>query len=89
MGSGFFGRILANFTHFITYPFSIDSHRGALTSLYCATSPEIEQKDLKDRYFVPIAKERPEGLTSVAKDDALAQKLWEFTESLVKKALDK
>lgn len=29
---------------------------GALTQLYLATSPEIENKDIRGRYFIPIAK---------------------------------
>ncbi|KAJ3351834.1 hypothetical protein HDU83_008560 [Entophlyctis luteolus] len=56
---------------------------GALTQLYAATSPEIEAKNLKDRYFVPIANDRTkEELNPLATDD-LAQKLWDFTETLV------
>lgn len=30
---------------------------GALTQLYLATSPEIENKDIRGRYFAPIANE--------------------------------
>ena len=87
MGDGFFGKILATVSLVIAYPVSIDAHRGALTSLYCATSPEIEQKDVKDHYFVPIANDSPQSLTPTAKDYGLAEKLWTFTEGLIKKAL--
>lgn len=30
---------------------------GALTQLYLATSPEVENKDIRGRYFIPIANE--------------------------------
>lgn len=30
---------------------------GALTQLYLATSPEVESKDIRGRYFIPIANE--------------------------------
>ena len=69
------------------YPVTIDAHRGALTSLYCATSPEIEEKEIKCQYFFPIAKNSPEDLTALAKDDSLAEKLWTFTENLIQPVL--
>ncbi len=87
MGDSFWGKIKSTITYGLSYPFSIDAHRGALTSLYCATSPEIESQNIKDRYFVPIAKERPEDLIEVAKDMSLSEKLWTFTDELVTKAL--
>jgi len=62
---------------------------GALTSLYVATSPEIEGTDgqppLRGQYFVPTAK-----LSTASKkgrDEQLAKKLWEFSEALIKEKL--
>ena len=55
---------------------------GALTQLYVATSPEIVNKDIRGRYFVPIANEiQP---SAYAQDEALQEKLWAFSETLVK-----
>ncbi|KAJ3024599.1 UNVERIFIED_CONTAM: hypothetical protein HDU68_007972 [Siphonaria sp. JEL0065] len=62
---------------------------GALTQLYLATSPEVVEKQYKGLHFSPIAsKENGEkGLSALAKDDTLAEKLWVFTEDLVKEKL--
>jgi NAD(P)-dependent dehydrogenase (short-subunit alcohol dehydrogenase family) len=37
--------------------FGMKPKEGALTQLYLATSPEIEDQDVRGRYFIPIAKE--------------------------------
>lgn len=65
--------------------FAIDSHRGALTQLYAATAPEIESENITNKFFVPIAME--ETPIPYALDDALADKLWDFTEKLVNEKL--
>ncbi|CAG8747673.1 21280_t:CDS:2, partial [Dentiscutata erythropus] len=58
---------------------------GALTQLYCATSPEIEEKNLRGKYFVPFGEvDEP---TTLAKDEELAKKLWDFSENFVKEKL--
>jgi len=54
---------------------------GALTSLYVATSPEIEEKGITGQYFVPTAKLSKAKVQ--AKDPELAKKLWTFSEKLV------
>ncbi|KAG0376780.1 hypothetical protein BGX24_007223 [Mortierella sp. AD032] len=54
---------------------------GSLTQLYCATSPEIENNNVRGRYFIPIANEiQPSAL---AKDEDLQEKLWAFSEKLM------
>ncbi|KAG0242186.1 hypothetical protein B0O80DRAFT_450808 [Mortierella sp. GBAus27b] len=54
---------------------------GCLNQLFCATSPEIEEKDLKGRYFVPVGIEcRP---SHYALDEELQEKLWTFSENLM------
>ncbi|CAG8779575.1 30819_t:CDS:2, partial [Racocetra persica] len=58
---------------------------GALTQLYCATSPEIEEKNHRGKYFIPYGEL---GETSdFGKDEELAKKLWDFSENLVKEKL--
>ena len=58
---------------------------GALTSLYCATSPEIEEKNLRGKYFIPYGVESSPN--DYAKDEELAKKLWQFTDDLVNEKL--
>ncbi|KAF8926512.1 hypothetical protein BGZ52_005511 [Haplosporangium bisporale] len=55
---------------------------GALTQLYVATSPDVVKSDVRGRYFVPIAQE--ESLDSEALDMDLQEKLWEYSEKVVK-----
>ncbi|KAG0045188.1 hypothetical protein BGZ83_009574 [Gryganskiella cystojenkinii] len=57
--------------------------QGALTQLYLATSPEIVNKDVRGRYFVPIANEiQPH---AYAQDEELQERLWTFSEEIVRK----
>ncbi|CAG8742171.1 37641_t:CDS:2 [Gigaspora margarita] len=65
--------------------FFLSPDDGALTQLYCATSPEIEEKNLRGKYFVPFG----EVIEPIAqgKDEELAKKLWDFSENLIKEKL--
>ncbi|CAG8788869.1 16327_t:CDS:2, partial [Dentiscutata erythropus] len=67
--------------------FMLSPDDGALTQLYCATSPEIEEKNFRGLYFVPFG-EVNEPLTAQAKDEELAKKLWDFSENFCKEKLD-
>ncbi|CAG8690394.1 4592_t:CDS:2, partial [Dentiscutata heterogama] len=64
---------------------AISPEDGAITTLYCATSPEIEEKNYRERYFEPFGIEGEK--SSYAKDDDLAKRLWEFTENLINEKL--
>ncbi|CAG8463611.1 22205_t:CDS:2 [Gigaspora margarita] len=64
--------------------FSISPEDGAITTLYCATSPEIEEKNYRGRYFDPFG---IEGEKSSYANDYLAKRLWEFTENLINEKL--
>ncbi|KAK9674654.1 hypothetical protein K7432_017046 [Basidiobolus ranarum] len=59
---------------------------GALTTLYCATSPEIEENEFHGEYFVPY------GIiatpSKIAQDPKEAEKLWDFVEQLVNEKLN-
>ncbi|KAG0224205.1 hypothetical protein BGX31_008156 [Mortierella sp. GBA43] len=58
---------------------------GALTQLYLATSPEIENKDIRGGYFIPIANEiQP---NSFGLNEELQEKLWDFSEQLVREKI--
>ncbi|CAG8655136.1 20920_t:CDS:2 [Gigaspora rosea] len=64
---------------------SISTEDGAITTLYCATSPEIEEKNYRGKYFVPFGIEGEK--SSYTEDDDLAKRLWEFTENLINEKL--
>ncbi|KAF9916890.1 hypothetical protein FBU30_001105 [Linnemannia zychae] len=56
---------------------------GALSQLYCAASPEIEEKGLTGRYFVPDAHElRP---SPYAMNKELQERLFKYSEDFVVK----
>ncbi|KAF9125481.1 hypothetical protein BGW39_007382 [Mortierella sp. 14UC] len=56
---------------------------GALSQLYCAASPEVEDKDLTGRYFVPDAHElRP---SPYAMNKELQERLFKYSEDFVVK----
>ncbi|KAF9906125.1 hypothetical protein EC991_000921 [Linnemannia zychae] len=59
--------------------------RGVLTQLYLATSPEIEKKDIRGRYFGPIANEIEPSI--YARDEKLQDELWEYSEKLANEKL--
>lgn len=68
--------LIGIFGMFLTTPY-----KGAITPLYCATSEEIEKKNLGGEFFVPLAKQVEP--SKLAQDSKLAQQLWEFSEKVV------
>ncbi len=75
---GFFGNLLSAAV-------ALTPAKGALTTLYCATSPDIVEQQIKNKYFVPLAQQ--DTPLPISKDETLADKLWEFTEKLVNEKL--
>ncbi|CAG8742173.1 37642_t:CDS:2, partial [Gigaspora margarita] len=65
--------------------FFLSPDDGALTQLYCATSPEIEEKNLRGKYFIPFGEVGEPSAQS--KDEELAKKLWDFSENFIKEKL--
>ena len=59
--------------------------RGALTQLSAAASPEVEERGLRGRYLVPVA--RPQEPSAAARDRAAEERLWEWTERSIASAL--
>lgn len=62
--------------------FCISSEEGAITQLYLATSPDVENNKIRGKYYVPFA--NPEPPTGVASQDDAPLELWNFTENLLK-----
>ncbi|CAG8650087.1 2404_t:CDS:2, partial [Scutellospora calospora] len=65
--------------------FWLTTDDGALTQLYCATSPEIEEKNYRGKYFIPFGELAEPSIQG--KDKELVKKLWNFSEQLVKEKL--
>ncbi|KAJ3126519.1 hypothetical protein HK098_007419 [Nowakowskiella sp. JEL0407] len=59
--------------------------QGALTQLYLATSSEVEDMDYRGEYFTPIAVHSSSSKLSC--DKSLRDRLWEFSEKLLKEKL--
>ncbi|KAF9948784.1 hypothetical protein BGZ72_009356 [Mortierella alpina] len=84
MAQGFYetlGPFKARILRMITLAMSISKEKGALTSLYCATSPEIETMDFRGRFFIPIANEV--NANPLTDNVELQEELWTFSEKLV------
>jgi retinol dehydrogenase-12 len=62
----------------IAYLFAINEVDGAKTSVYLASSPEVE--GVTGKYFVKCKATRP---TAFCEDDEAAKRLWELSEKLV------
>ena len=65
----------------LSYPLAISPEKGARTSIYLATSPEVA--DVTGGYFYKC---RPSTPTKVALDDEAARRLWAVSEELVASA---
>jgi NAD(P)-dependent dehydrogenase (short-subunit alcohol dehydrogenase family) len=59
-------------------PFILTAEKGALTSVYLASSPEVE--GVTGKYFIKCRVRTP---TSAAQDEEAARRLWEVSEQLV------
>ncbi|KAF5381940.1 hypothetical protein D9757_007580 [Collybiopsis confluens] len=58
--------------------------QGALTQLYAATSPEVEEKNLRAAYLAPIAQTQDKNTLATDKDGKLGVQFWNLCEKLVK-----
>ena len=76
------GSAMAKFFDILGSVMAMSPEVGALTQLYVATSPEIVNKNIRGRYFIPIANEIQ--TSALGNDVQLQEKLWTFTEKLVR-----
>ncbi|KAJ3158790.1 hypothetical protein HDU86_002471 [Geranomyces michiganensis] len=60
----------------------ITPYKGALTQLYCATSPEIEEKQYRGQFFKAIAQHATP--TSQAQNQTLVDNLWSLSEKILR-----
>ncbi len=68
---------LVNFGTIITKPFALSPAKGALTSIYVASSPDVDA--MTGCYFDKCKVAEP---STFALDDAAAERLWEISEKL-------
>ncbi|KAG0338773.1 hypothetical protein BG000_003399 [Podila horticola] len=80
-----FGKFGSRLIEGMNKVFAVKPEVGALTQLYCATSPEIESKDMRGKYFIPIAHELDPN--PIAFDEDLQERLWRWTENIVRENL--
>ncbi|KAI8800020.1 hypothetical protein BJ742DRAFT_764545 [Cladochytrium replicatum] len=67
-------------------PNVISVEDGATTQLFLSTSPEIKDKNIHGEFYIPIAQKSQS--SAIGQDKQLAEKLWVFSEQLVKEKLD-
>ena len=75
------GRWMAVYTAIQNF-FSLSTEDGALTQLYVATSPDIENDNLRGQHFMPIGKLGT--MSAKAMDKILAKELWDYSERIIK-----
>jgi NAD(P)-dependent dehydrogenase (short-subunit alcohol dehydrogenase family) len=63
---------------YLAGPFAISPEKGALTTIYLASSPEVDS--VSGGYFYKC---KPATPSAVARDDASARRLWDASEQLV------
>jgi retinol dehydrogenase-12 len=84
--SDLYGSVAQTVGNIASSLFAMSPEKGALTSLYVATSPDIEKNDWRGQYFVPIAKwAKPSKLAS---DEDLPKELWQWTENVIQEKLN-
>lgn len=71
------GGILGSMARHVMNLFSIDVEEGAQTSIYLASSPEVE--DVTGKYFV---KKEAVRSSSISYDEAAAKRLWQISEEM-------
>ena len=64
--------------HTVARPFLLSPEQGAQTSIYLASSPDVE--GVTGKYFV---KREPVRSSDISYDTDLAQQLWKVSEQLV------
>jgi hypothetical protein len=64
--------------YFLSRPFALSVDEGARTSIYLAASPEVA--GASGQYFI---KRKPRRPSRAARDEAMARRLWEVSETLV------
>jgi len=84
--AGEYGHFAFQMFEQLFHPVMMPTAMGAVTQLYLAASPEIEQKDIRGRYFHPQAREI---VPSVLQTEENQRQLWEQSIEITKAYLPK
>jgi hypothetical protein len=60
----------------------VSTSEGAITQLYLGTSPEVEQNNIKGKYYIPFGAEKAPQQESTSQENQTL--LWDFSEALLK-----
>lgn len=80
-----YGKVLGGIMKNLVVPFMRDPEQGSLSTLWAATSPEIEQKEWSGLYFTNPGEVGKE--SKLADDGEVGKNLWELSERMVTKAV--
>jgi len=72
--------VAAGFAFAIKY-IAVSPDKGALTTLYAATSENFDKEKITGEYFVPYGEK--EAGSKLARDEGLRKRLWEWTEKTI------
>ncbi|KAF9426279.1 hypothetical protein BGZ94_006740 [Podila epigama] len=79
------GSIAGGVFEWVLRHFGLQPREGCLTTLYCATSVEVEKKDYRGLYFIPTAVMLPP--SALASDHDFQDKVWKFSIDLVQEIM--
>ncbi|KAG0011481.1 hypothetical protein BGZ82_002982 [Podila clonocystis] len=83
-----YGKFLTVVLDYLTMDAAMKPEVGALTQLYCAASHKIENLNIRGKNFIPIANELEPNPIAFDEDlQDLQERLWTWTESIVKEKL--
>lgn len=77
-----YGQSLGTAMKTVTVPFMRSPEQGSLSTLWAATSPEVEEKNLQGVYVTDPGSVG--GETKQGQDDTLAENLWKLSQKLIK-----
>lgn len=77
-----YGETVGGVMKAVTVPFMREPAQGCLSTLWAATDPEVEEKDLQGVYVTDPG--QVGGETKQAQDDLLREKLWTLAQGLIK-----
>jgi NAD(P)-dependent dehydrogenase (short-subunit alcohol dehydrogenase family) len=80
-----FSSIVGAVSHLASSMAALTPPEGAYTSLYTACSPEIQEKQIRGKYFAPFA--RMQDPSPLAQNEELAKRLWNVSEQVLKEKL--
>ncbi|KAG0085102.1 hypothetical protein BGZ93_000861 [Podila epicladia] len=78
----YFGPVLGWMYHMAFRLFAMSAKDACLTGVYCATSPEVEEREYRGLYFIPTANLLAP--SPMAEDEVFQEQLWAYSEELIR-----